>query len=115
MYVWLAAEGQAAADRIVSVALAQDQGLFNPYTLGGTIVVDGVVASAHSSWVLDGLFAALGLDIPAAYQVIYTAAAEPKHVLQTAQPKPYLQTVKHPIPAPDAVLPPPRPVPCPGS
>ena len=71
MYVWLAAEGQVAADCVISVALAQDQGLFNPYTLGGTIVVDGVLASAHSSWVLDGLFTALGLDIPTAYQVVY--------------------------------------------
>ena len=30
-------------------------GLYNPYTLSGTIVVDGVVASCHSSWILDGL------------------------------------------------------------
>ena len=28
---------------------------YNPYTLSGTIVVDGVVASCHSSWILDGL------------------------------------------------------------
>lgn len=70
MFVWVAAEGQVVADRVIDIALAQDKGLFNPYTLGGTIVVDGVLASAHSSWVLDGLFTALGLDIPSAYQVI---------------------------------------------
>lgn len=70
MFVWLAAKGQVEADRVVGVALAPARGLFNPYTLGGTIVVDGVLASAHSSSFLDGLFAGLGLDIPTAYQVI---------------------------------------------
>ena len=30
-------------------------GLFNPYTLSGSIVVDGVAASCHSSWILDGV------------------------------------------------------------
>mgnify|MGYP003312984875 CR=1 FL=1 len=33
------------------------EGLYNPYTLSGTIVVDGVLASCHSSWILDGLVA----------------------------------------------------------
>ena len=30
-------------------------GLYNPYTLSGSIVVDGVAASCHSSWILDGV------------------------------------------------------------
>ena len=30
-------------------------GLFNPYTHSGSIVVDGVAASCHSSWILDGV------------------------------------------------------------
>eukprot|EP00961_Rhodomonas_salina_P298479 3938114-Rhodomonas_salina.1 len=30
-------------------------GLYNPYTTSGTVVVDGVVASAHSEWFLEGL------------------------------------------------------------
>lgn len=45
------------------------QGLYNPYTMTGIIVVDGVVASSHSSSALDGLFDYLGVSIPTGYQV----------------------------------------------
>ena len=30
-------------------------GLYNPYTLSGSLVVDGIAASCHSSWILDGV------------------------------------------------------------
>jgi hypothetical protein len=44
-------------------------GAFNPLTLGGTIVVDGVVASSHSDWFLDGYVSA---DAQAAiYQAMF--------------------------------------------
>jgi hypothetical protein len=33
-------------------------GAYNPLTMNGTIVVDGVVASAHSDWFLDGIVSA---------------------------------------------------------
>jgi hypothetical protein len=33
-------------------------GAYNPLTMNGTIVVDGVVASAHSDWFLDGVVSA---------------------------------------------------------
>jgi hypothetical protein len=33
-------------------------GAYNPLTMNGRIVVDGVVASAHSDWFLDGLVSA---------------------------------------------------------
>lgn len=33
--------------QVQAVALTHKQGLFNPYTLTGTIVVDGILASAH--------------------------------------------------------------------
>lgn len=47
------------------------RGAFNPYTLGGTVVVDGVVASAHSSWLLDPVLDAFHAThlIPSTYQV----------------------------------------------
>jgi hypothetical protein len=32
---------------------ARARGIFNPFTLNGLIVVDGVVASAHSDWFLE--------------------------------------------------------------
>lgn len=45
-------------------------GLVAPYTPEGTIFVDGVLASIHSEWFLDGMFDALGMTslVPTAYQ-----------------------------------------------
>ena len=37
-----------------STTVSLKSGLFNPYTYSGSIVVDGVAASCHSSWILDG-------------------------------------------------------------
>ena len=39
----------------MSTTRSLKRGLYNPYTLSGTIVVDGVAASCHSSWILDGV------------------------------------------------------------
>jgi hypothetical protein len=44
-----------AIDRVATTATEMAVGAFNPLTMNGTIVVDGVVASAHSDWFLDGL------------------------------------------------------------
>ena len=65
------AGGAAALDAIVAKTLAADRGLFNPYTLSGSIVVDGVAASCHSSSFMDGVFAALNIPLPAGYQAMY--------------------------------------------
>lgn len=68
--VWVTSLGAAPRlERVVYVSVRADTGLFNPYTLNGIIVVDGVVASAHSSSVLDGVFNRLGVSIPDGYQV----------------------------------------------
>jgi hypothetical protein len=37
----------------------------------GITVVDGVVASCHSSWVLDGAFKAMGVEVPRGYQAAF--------------------------------------------
>jgi hypothetical protein len=63
--------GAAAPAAVMSTSMASAQGLFNPYTLNGRIVVDGVAASAHSSSALDPLFHALGISIPAGYQAAF--------------------------------------------
>ena len=47
--------GATKTGAVVSTARALKRGLYNPYTLSGSIVVDGVVASCHSSWILDGV------------------------------------------------------------
>ena len=71
--VWVAgADGKALRlEKVARVALAEHAGLFNPYTLSGTIVVDGVAASVHSSSFADAAFAALGVSIPAGYQALF--------------------------------------------
>jgi len=63
----------ASAHPVEHVGLVLEQGLYNPYTMGGLIVVDDVVASAHSGWVFDGILDALGLThcIPAFYQALF--------------------------------------------
>jgi len=48
--------------RVASIASELELGAFNPLTLSGTIVVDGVVASAHSDWFLDGIVSAHAQD-----------------------------------------------------
>jgi len=57
--VWHAqADGTMAPAEVTTVSSRTEVGAFNPLTLSGTIVVDGVVASAHSNWFLDGIVAA---------------------------------------------------------
>jgi len=56
---------------ITSVDSVEEQGLFNPYTIAGDLVVDGVLASCHSSWFLEGV-------VPEAYIVpAYEATLAP--------------------------------------
>lgn len=58
-------------DRVIDAQLTTDNGLFNPYTLSGSIVVDSVLASCHSSSALDGLFSTLHVPLPAGYQAAF--------------------------------------------
>ena len=48
----------ATPSPVIEIVREVRAGLYNPLTLGGTIVVDGVAASAHSDWFLDGLVSA---------------------------------------------------------
>lgn len=59
------------AQEVTDVTVVSKQGLWAPYTSRGTIVVNGVVASVHSEWILDGLLETLGRPdlLPAIYQV----------------------------------------------
>jgi hypothetical protein len=65
------ADGAAKLQAVVAKSLTAGRGLFNPYTLSGSIVVDGVAASCHSSSFLDGAFEALNIPLPAGYQALY--------------------------------------------
>jgi desert hedgehog protein len=61
----------ATFESIITKSIVSDVGLFNPYTLSGTIVVDGVVASCHSSWVFDTLFELLNVNRASGYQTLF--------------------------------------------
>lgn len=61
----------SSLEPIVAMSSIVDRGLFNPYTLGGAIAVDGVVASTHSSSALDWVFRWLGMSIPDGYQTLF--------------------------------------------
>jgi hypothetical protein len=50
--------GAVTASPVIEIAHVVRAGFYNPLTLGGTILVDGVAASAHSDWFLDGLVSA---------------------------------------------------------
>ena len=69
------ADGSLASAAVTAVATQARQGLFNPLTMGGTILVDGVVASAHSDWFLDGIAS------PATQDVVYQALFLPVRAL----------------------------------
>jgi hypothetical protein len=57
---------------VTSISKVEKAGLYNPFTLGGTIIVNGVVVSTHSDWFLDAAFDFLGWEywLPAAYQMV---------------------------------------------
>ena len=57
---------------VTSTKMITATGLYNPLTLSGTIVVNGVAASAHSEWFLDGLVPTSWL--PIVYQVHHLAS-----------------------------------------
>ena len=61
--------GQVAS--VVTVSTKRSKGLYNPYTLSGRIVVDGVLASCHSSWLFDSVFAVFGIPVSTGYQILF--------------------------------------------
>jgi len=61
---------------IVSVKLVRSEGLYNPFTMDGNIIVDGVLVSSHSEWFLDGIADQFGITglLPSVYQAVLAPA-----------------------------------------
>ena len=56
--IWQLDQGVMRLATVAAATREPADGAFNPLTMDGTIVVDGVVASAHSDWFLDGYVSA---------------------------------------------------------
>jgi hypothetical protein len=73
--VFVLPAGAAAAEPVLvdSAGAVTREGAFAPVTTGGRVVVDGVVASSYSDWVLDPLFDLLGAPekLPAAMHAVH--------------------------------------------
>jgi hypothetical protein len=71
-YVWIAVDGETTLRPVLSTSFVMKDGLYNPYTLSGKIIVNGVIASAHSDWVLDAWTPAwMSSYLPGIYQVLF--------------------------------------------
>ena len=53
--IWFEQDNHIQPRKVTRIAPRQGIGAFNPMTASGTIIVNGVVASAHSDWFLDGM------------------------------------------------------------
>ena len=71
MLAFVELDGAFVVANVTSTEVTVRAGLYNPYTLGGRIVVNRVVASSHSSWILDPALDMIGAThlLPAVYQV----------------------------------------------
>lgn len=71
-YIWVAAGERISLRTVLETSVVMKDGLYNPYTLSGKLVVNGVVASAHSDWVLDEWTpSTMSRYLPAVYQVMF--------------------------------------------
>lgn len=85
-YIWLAPDdGQTQIEQrqILDIFSIEAKGLYNPYTLSGSIIVNGVVASAHSDWILDNLMPTSWVQsLPAIYQTLFLPGRVLYHLLR---------------------------------
>jgi hypothetical protein len=71
--VWVmnATSGMFGLDVVNEVGEEIQRGLYNPFTLSGDLVVNGVLASAHSDWFLDRVMPQSYVSsIPGIYQAV---------------------------------------------
>jgi len=88
------AETGEQLQRVKEVSVREKRGIYNPFTLSGSIVVNGVVASSHSDWFLDDIAAKYGWTsmLPAIYQAVLMPARGLYHVVGAEVARRELQT-----------------------
>lgn len=82
---------QLTAATVCGVERVALQGLYAPFTLGGSIIVDGVVASSHSRWFADAAFAVLGLPVALLPQLYQTVLAPVRLLFWALGPQAYIE------------------------
>lgn len=80
-------DGAMASARVAGATTGMRAGLYNPLTLGGTLVVDGVAASAHSDWFLDGIAS------PDTQGAVYQALFAPVRLIYAVIGPAWMETV----------------------
>lgn len=71
-HIWVTNAAKSKLHTVLETSIVVKEGLYNPYTLSGKIVVNGVVASAHSNWVLDDFTPpSMSQYLPAVYQLMF--------------------------------------------
>ncbi|KAF6255749.1 hint module-domain-containing protein [Scenedesmus sp. NREL 46B-D3] len=81
--VWAvnAVTGQFDLEVVMKKSIEMRMGLYNPFTLSGDLVVNGVLASAHSDWFLDRVMPQSYVSqIPSIYQTIMSPMRAVYHV-----------------------------------
>jgi len=63
--------GPGRVETVMTVSTVSSKGMYNPYTMSGRIVVDGVLASCHSSSLFDRVFNLFGIPLSTGYQVVF--------------------------------------------
>lgn len=72
-HIWISPiAGELQLVRVANASFVAKAGMYNPYTLSGSIVVNRMLASAHSSWILDEWTPeALSQYLPGVYQALF--------------------------------------------
>ena len=79
----LSGQAPGTIQKILTAEIVLKKGVFNPFTLTGDLVVNGVVASSHSEWFLDSIAESLGLVhlLPTVYQAVLAPARGLYHMV----------------------------------
>lgn len=69
-------QGSLLLTPVTKTSMIWSEGLFNPFTMTGQLIVNGVLASSHSDWFLDSAAQQLGMEryLPSIYQALLAPA-----------------------------------------
>ena len=64
-------DSEIQVSEVISVSEVSSVGVFNPFVFGADLIVDGVVASPHSDWILDSIVPGFAIKwLPLVYEIL---------------------------------------------